>query len=289
MEIDPGHETIELTTPASGSDPEVTSFEHLAFTRFRAEGQEWFRLTVNATDMHYEAYVLVASVADQLRAGTSFRHAVSEAVFTLKDLLASRRRLTEEKELGLIGELLVLSHVLVAEGEAAAMAAWLGPLAEEHDFAFAEFDAEIKTTKSESRTHLIGSDTQLEASPGRPLYLVSIQLTRAGNANQGFGLPTLVDDIRNRLDQTLRTFDSALEGLGWHNADKDLYRSRFMHRNAPRAFFVDDEFPAITSSRLDQVVPNRPYVSGVTYRVNVADLAHAAISSPLHDFCEVPE
>ena len=289
MEIDPPHETIEVTTPAAGADPEVTAFERLGFSRFTRDGIEWFRLRVDARDMHYEAYVLLESVVDQLRAGTSFRHAVSEAVVALKDLLASRSRLTEEKELGLIGELLVLQHVIETADESVAIASWLGPLAEEHDFAFGDFDAEVKTTKSESRTHLIGSETQLEPSPARPLHLISIQLTRAGNAAHGFTLVTLITDIRSRLDQSRRTFDLALEGLGWRDADADLYRTRYQLRTVPRAYDIDDQFPAITSPRLDDVVPNRAHVSGVTYRVNVTDLAHSSIGSPLNAFCEVPE
>lgn len=289
LEIDPAHESIELTTPAAGSDPEVTAFERLHFARFSRDDVEWFRLRVDSTDMRYEAYVLLESVVDQLRAGASFRHAVSEAVISLKDLLASRRRLTEEKELGLLGELLVLRQVLDSDGENAAIGAWLGPLAEEHDFAFADFDAEVKTTKSESRSHVIGSDTQLEPSPGRPLLLVSIQLTRAGNASNGFTLPSLIKEIRSLLDLSRRTFDLALEGLGWHDVDADLYRTRFQLRTIPRAYDIDDDFPAITSARLDDVVPNRSHVSSVTYRVNVTDLLHSGIGSPLTNFCEVPE
>lgn len=289
MEIDPGHETIELTTPAAGSDPEVTSFERLTFNRFRRPAEEWFRLTIDARDMHYEAYVLVESIVDQLRAGASFRHAVSEALVSLKELLSSRSRLTEEKTLGLIGELLVLRHVVETSGEKTAIESWLGPHAEEHDFGFAGYDAEVKTTKSEQRIHMIGSETQLEASPGTPLHLISIQVTRAGANSQGFTLPSLIADVRAALDNSRRTFDTALEGLGWRDGDADLYPVRYQLRSTPRAYVIDDEFPAITSARLDQVVPNRVNVSIVSYRVNVTELEHSVIDAPLDDFCEVPE
>lgn len=288
MRIDPNNERVELTLPAVGADPEVTSFERLSVERFAYDDDEWFRLVIDATDMHYEAYALAESIVDQLRAGASFRHSVSEALFSFKELLAGRRRLTEEREFGLIGELLVLKHVIEKSGEAAALRAWLGPLAEEHDFAFAEFDAEIKTTKSESRTHVIGSETQLEPSQGRPLLLLSIQLTSAGAAAQGFTLPSLVSDVRSLLDFGLRSFDSTLEGLGWRENDSDLYRNRYRLRSAPRAYLVDEQFPAITSERLDRVVPKRANVVGVSYRVNVTDLDHCAIDSPLDEFCEAP-
>ncbi len=289
MRIDPNEERVELTLPAIGAAPEVTSFERFSVERFVPEsGEEWFRLSIDAADMHYEAYAIAESIVDQLRAGASFRYSVSEALFSFKELLAGRRRLTEERELGLLGELLVLKHVIAVSGEESALGAWLGPLAEEHDFAFAGFDAEIKTTKSESRTHVIGSETQLEPSPGRPLLLVSIQLTSAGGAVQGFTLPSLVSDVRSLLGFSLRTFDLTLKALGWQENDSDLYRNRYQLRSVPRAYLVDEQFPAITSERLDKVVPKRANVVGVNYRVNVTDLDHCAIDSPLDEFCEVP-
>lgn len=286
MEIDPGYETIELTTPAAGSDPDVTPFERLTLSRFTSVDEEWFRLIIDARDMHYEAYVLVESIADLVRGGASFRHAVSEAVVALKELLASRSRLTEEKVLGLIGELLVLRHVIGAVGEKPAIESWLGPHAEEHDFGFRDFDAEVKTTKSEQRVHLIGNEMQLQPSPATPLYLVSIQITRAGGGTEGFTLPSLVSEVRASLRDSRRTFDAALEGLGWRDADADLYPVRYRLRSTPHAYLVDDLFPAITPSRLDAVVPNRSNVSTVSYRVNVTELEHVAIPAPLREFCE---
>ena len=289
MEIDPGREEIELRTPVAGSEPEVTSLERVSLSRIGRDGADWFRLVVDARDMHYEAYVLLESIVDQLKSGASFRHAVSEAVASLKDLLAGRAKLTEEKILGLLGELMVLNHTIDGLGESGAITAWLGPLAEEHDFAFPQFDAEVKTTKSESRVHVTGSETQLEPEPGRPLYLISIQITRAGLAEQGFTLPEVVRATRARLDQTRRTFDAALEGLGWRDSDADLYPVKYQPRSTPRAYLIDDQFPAITSARLDQVVPQRTHVASVTYRVNVTDLDYSAIGAPLNDFCEAPE
>lgn len=289
MEIDPAAETIDLSTPAGGADPDVASFERLSLDRFVKHGASWFRLAVDAREMHYEGYVLIESVVDLLRSGASFRHAVSEALVSFRELLASRRHLTEEKVMGLMGELLVLRHVMAAEGEKVAIESWLGPAAEEHDFGFHDFDAEVKTTKSEHRVHVIGSQTQLEPSPGIPLHLVSIQLTRAGASVRGFTLPSLIAEIRSSLDHSVRSFDLALEGLGWRAADKDLYQVRYQLRSTPRAYLVDACFPAITSARLGDVVPNVMNVSSVSYRVNVTDLPHAAIGAPLHDFCEVPE
>src|SRR5690554_366100 len=104
--IDPTRNELQLLTPVAGSEPEVAAYERISLRRRQPADEtiEWYELTIDATDMRYEAYVLVESIVDQLRAGASFRHAVSESLEGLKDLLASRKRLTEEKVAGLIGE-----------------------------------------------------------------------------------------------------------------------------------------------------------------------------------------
>jgi hypothetical protein len=289
--IDPGRRELQLSTPALGAPPEVTGFERITLNTVRPDAGEGelYELVIDAADMHYEAYVLVESIVDQLRSGASFRFAVSESVDSLRELLSSRRRLTEEQIAGLIGELLVLNHLIGAEGEDEALGAWLGPLAEEHDFGLPAFDLEVKTTRSEGRVHMIGSDTQLEPKPGRPLFLVSVQITRAGAAADAFTLPDLVAAVRAKLTRAQRTFDTALEGLGWRESDADLHRGRFRLRSAPRAYEVDGNFPAITSAALDSVVPNRTHVVSIAYRVDVTHLPIATAPHPMHDFCEASE
>lgn len=288
LEIEPDRDEMRLICPALGSDPDVTSYERISFERINilGEGGDWFRLTVDATRMHYEAYVLIESIVDQLGTGVSFRHAVSESLASLKDLLSSRKRLTDEKEAGLIGELLVLRHAVARLGEDGALKAWLGPLSEEHDFGFENFDAEVKTTRSEGRTHQIGSDTQLEPVPGRPLYLVSVQITKAGAAVNGFTLTELIGTTRKMLDRSLRTFDGHLEKVGWRDQDADLYKVRFRERAAPRAYLIDDDFPAITAARLAGIIPQRILVSGVSYRVDATHLPFQVPPAPLDDYCE---
>lgn len=288
LEIDPGRQQLRLSCPVEGDVPDVTSFARISIGRSPLAGRngEWFVLSIDATGIHYEAYALVESIVDQMRSGASFRNAISESLLQLKGLLASRKRMTEEKEAGLIGELLVLKHVILSEGEESALQSWLGPASEEHDFGFAHFDVEVKTTRSEDRVHRIGSETQLEPEPSRPLYLVSVQITLAGEASQGFSLGELVREIRLVLDSSRRKFDSALERVGWVDADNDLYTARFQERSRARGYLVDPDFPAITRSRLDEVIPQRIRVSAVSYLVDVTGLGSDELPAPLADFCE---
>jgi hypothetical protein len=291
LTIDPGRDELRLITPVAGADPEITAYERLTLRRVGMpdDGREWFELSADAADMHYEAYVLMESIVEQLKGGATLRFATSESIEGLKDLLAKRKRLTDEKVAGLIGELLVLAHVLDSIGEEIAIPAWLGPLAEEHDFGFPMFDAEVKTTLAEARSHVIGSETQLEPVPQRDLFLVSVQITRAGAAATSFTLPELVEQVRTRLEQGLRVFDNTLDILGYRDSDADLYRTRFQLRSVPRAYLVDSTFPAITSALLDEVVPQRSLVGGVSYRVDISHLPFVRAPKPLTDFCEEPE
>lgn len=290
LEIDPVHQELRLISPALGGEPDLAAYEHISVERISLIGKQgdWFRLTVDAAYMHYEAYVLLVSIVDQLESGASFRHAVSESLAALKGLLSSRRRMSDEKEAGLLGELLVLRHAIDRLGEDQAMQAWLGPYAEEHDFGFEDFDVEVKTTRSESRTHVIGTESQLQPAPGRPLFLLSVQVTLAGASEDGFSLPEIIASVRERIDRVRRIFDAALQGLGWAEEAADLYKTRVQIRSAPRAYLVNSQFPAITASRLDQVVPQRTLVSAVSYRVDVSHLNFMVPPAPLEDFCEEP-
>lgn len=290
LEIDPVSEQLRLFVPAKGGIPEVADLERIRVDRIDGVGAtSVYRLIFDARQMHYAAYQLVESIVGYLREGASFRHAVSESIADMKDLLANRRRLSDEEEIGLWGELLVLEHLVQRVGEAQAMESWLGPAASEHDFSFADFAAEVKTTRAETRRHQIGSDTQLEPSPGCPLYLVSIQATLAGDSNKGRALPQVVAALRNKLDHSRSRFDATLHDLRYYDDDADLYRTEFQLRASPRAYLIDSAFPAITRSRLEAFIPNLSLIADVRYRVDVSSLEWSAAPAPLDEFCEVPD
>lgn len=288
LDIDPQAQRISLHVPARGEAPDVSAFERItvAKTILPGHSREWFRIDIDAAGMRYEAYTLAESVVDQMQYGATPRHALSETLEALKDLLTRRRRLTDEKEAGLLGELLLLRHVIDVIGEDAAIATWLGPESGEHDFGFEDFEAEVKTTRSEARVHVIGSETQLMPSPGRPLHLISIQLTLAGHGQDGFTLPQLVDEVRSRVEHSARALDDRLESAGWQDEARDLYTLRFQYRSRPRAFLVDELFPAITRPRLDEVVPQPVHVGSVSYRLDVTDFPFTDAPAPLNGFCE---
>lgn len=268
LRIEPGGERFVLRTPHDGTTPTVKGLRHVEIDVVDHENGTWSLVRIHARDMHYEAYGLAVAVAEAMRGGASFAAATNAAMTNLRSLLASRARLSESQQLGLIGELLVLD-VLLTDTGTTALDWWLGHAAEQHDFAFPDFDVEVKTTVSERRRHMISGVDQLRPNPGRALWLVSIQVTRAGGA-EGFSLAGLVGELRSRVSGDDR-FMAALVSLGWRDEDSDLYDTTYMLRTAPRAYAVDDDFPALTSERLRASVPHPDLVSDVAYRIDVTD------------------
>jgi hypothetical protein len=192
--------------------------------------------------------------------------AVAETLAQWRAVLATRSRLTTEDEVGLVGELLVLEALHTTTGSAALMA-WRGAIEEEHDFGLADIDVEVKTTSTERRQHWISSLTQLVPSGSRPLALVSLQITRGGDA--GRTLPTIIEALRLKLENA--TFNDKLGRIGWDDSASDLFPDRWLLRSGPAFFVIDDAFPAITPGLLDKATADMTAVRDVRYRI---DLGH---------------
>ena len=233
----------------------------------------WFRVTVEAKGIEYEAYSLLQAVTDQLQQGDDLERALHVALDAFRGLLARAPRLSEDQEIGLFGELVALDRLIDGVGETEALAAWLGPRAEEHDFVLGEADVEVKTTRSERRIHVIHGLGQLTPTPGRPLHLMSVQVTGAGAAGNGQTLPELIERIRRRLRSGRTDFDDRLTDCGWEDAQADrLYTTRLLVRSEPRFYTVDEDFPAITSAGLSRIVTRPELVRSIDYRIDVTDL-----------------
>jgi hypothetical protein len=275
---------MRLTTAYEPPEPDVAKLKHVQFKTAAVASGRRAELTIRATGNVYAAYGLLASIADDLQIEQRpLAAAVAAAVLRQRDILTTRSSLTIEQEIGLFGELLFLEFLIGVMGPEPAIASWFGPLSEEHDFVFDDIHLEVKTTVSEQRKHVINGLAQLVPVPGVPLSLVSIQLTRAPPSS-GDALPTLIARVRDAAGGHSVRLDAMLAASGWDDHDEDLYPTRWTLRSRPRAFVVDQDFPALTPKRIASTVPRFALVSDVIYRVNVASLACAPLPSPLADF-----
>lgn len=250
--IEPGNHRIAIRVPYGGADlPDLSHYRHLALTVGTSAGQDWVEFGVSGGADLVEAYPVLRSVADRVQlGGEDVGTAVREVLHVYHQMLSSLGRLTEQQEIGLVGELLVLDHLIGTIGERAALASWRGPLVEEHDFGLDDIDVEVKSTLSEERAHRISSLTQLVANPGRALWLVSVQLTIGGLA--GRTLSQRIDSIAGRLTSgdVRGLFTATLEHIGWTQSQSDLYTRRFATRGRILAYHVGPDFPAVTPGRL---------------------------------------
>ena len=270
---------LTLRTPATGPDIDVSAYRMIRTDLFEEPGDEtvWFRVAVDAAGVEYEAYSLLQSVADQLQQGDDMERALHVALDAYRGLLSRTPRLSEDQETGLFGELVALDRLIDGIGERRALAAWLGPQSEEHDFVLGDHDVEVKTTRSERRIHVIHGLGQLTPMPGRPLHLMSVQVTRAGASDAGTTLPGMIERIRRRLQSGRVDFDDKLTEFGWEDARSDrLYTTRLLVRSEPRFYAVDDDFPAITSAGLGGILARPELVRSIDYRIDVTDLGPEA-------------
>ena len=208
--------------------------------------------------------------------------AIRETVEDLRRLLRRKPLLDEDRQLGLLGELLMLERLLAVRG-LDALDAWTGPKNEPHDFRYGNNELEVKSTRNRRRIHIISSIDQLSPTPGRRLFIVSYQFGLAG-ADAGYSLPEVIDRVRRFLTGGRRErFDSLLsENIGYRDSDANQYKTRYQERSITRMIPVDDGCPKITGKELGRAVPvgMRSRISDVQYRVDLEGLGHEDGSRP---------
>ncbi len=284
--FDPSHGHVSLLTPLIGKEPDVTRLRNLSFSTTHDGDMEWGELRIEADGSHQAAFAMATTVADRLQLeNESLALAVPHAVDIYQNLLRNRGGLNDEQQRGLVGELLVLEHLVQTYGAEHTVEAWHGPLAEEHDFFFASQHFEVKTTSGERRRHAIGSTAQLTQLGGTDLWLVSVQIT-AGVGGAGRSLPRLVADVRAAVGDERPLLDDRLGSMGWSDVDSDLYPARWQLRTSPRSYLVDDAFPRLTESLLSPVIPKWNLVEDVSYRIDVTDLPCPISPAALAGFVE---
>ena len=273
--IDPQRSQLALRVPAIDRMPNVVDFENVRSDSVVDGDVVWQELGVTLDDNTDEVYAALCSIADRVQLeGESFADAVEAVLDALAGIVSQRHGLSTERQVGLFGELVVLLALVNSGGVEPALAAWRGPSSEEHDFGTDNYDLEVKTTLSERRVHWISGATQLAPTGDRPLFLGSIQLTRAA-VNAGSTLPHLVERVRSRFGDHLGAVNRQLSQLGYRDRDADLYRAKWTTRTAPAFFEIDADFPALTQDRLNGAVPSPERLVEVRYRVDLTGLQAA--------------
>lgn len=289
LQLDPKNGILTLITEYDTPEPDVAKLKNVDFNAIVSDEDEFAELAVRVEGNVHGAYGLLATIADELQIQKlPLAVAVAAGVTRHRNVLAGRGTLTTEKEVGLFGELLFLEFLIHQIGAGPAVAAWQGPLSEEHDFAFDVVHVEVKATSGERRKHVINGLSQLVPLRGIPLSLLSIQLTRSSPEN-GRTLPQIITQVRTIAGGHQVAVDALLTAFGWQSGDADLYSTFWALRSQPRVYDVTDNFPAMTPDLVAPVVPNFGLLSEVSYKVDLTDLAYDALPDPLGGFVETRE
>lgn len=268
-----------LTLRAKTAAAEGAGAAHLANVRAQLvsiAGDSYMQVSVVGESLLLDGHGMLCAIADRIQLEDAEPWAAfDQTLAQWHQILAIRSRLDREAEVGLFGELLLLHAVVSVHGTVTA-SSWRGALREEHDFGFEDEDLEVKTTTREDRVHAIHGLGQLTATPGRPLFLLSLQITSGGNA--GSTLTELVAGVRDVVGTEI---DDGLRRSGWASDAADLYSERWVLRSAPKVYAIDGGFPALTRSRVDQIDDAMVAVERVDYWVR-CDALDGSGQPPAH-------
>ncbi|MFC3449527.1 PD-(D/E)XK motif protein [Amycolatopsis speibonae] len=274
--IEPRARELGLRIEVSANDdaPDTGLRNIFARTALR-DGKYYFEVVVRAPELFHDAYPVLCSIADRVQlGGMSPVQALHATLDRMSSLLRTPDSLPREREIGLFGELLVLGGLIERLGASTAVESWCGSQNEEHDFGLPDFDVEVKTTTSESRTHWIESLTQLVPKVGRSLWLVSHQLTTAG-VGAGLSLPDLVEAVSTQIDPGYDQdrFANALSQAGWRDDYRKRLTTRWTRRVTSRGYRVSDTFPRLTLEDLLDRGVAMDRITEIHYRVDLDGFA----------------
>jgi Putative PD-(D/E)XK family member, (DUF4420) len=268
---------ILLETPADTVVPaELSRLTFITARTINRGTQLLLEISTSATSLQRQFYHFAVAVAERV----IVEHLQPVAAVALElecfaDLLTQTSLLGIEQQIGLLGELHFLQHLVTQLGARQALEAWLSPLPEPHDFRIQSREFEVKTTVAARRIHTIHGVEQLVPCSGCALFLVSVMLGPPGAA-AGFSLAdkvAVLSGLFAPLPALLGRFTAAVEARGFRPADAVQYTRRFVARRPMGLVAVDTAFPVISRPVIQQALgAQATRVESLQYDVNVDGL-----------------
>jgi len=277
--VDPVGPRIGLRTALPDGD--VADIHPLAEIEVRVtafHGNRQLEVSTTNPGLFPYFFVFALSLADRIQLdGADVRMALGVSLDRWRNLLRQVTMLSEEKQTGLAGEVWMLERLFASSGHSA-LDSWTGPRGEAHDFRVGDKEFEVKATRTERRIHSISSATQLAPSPGRNLFLLSVQFANAGAA-AGASLADRLRTVRRLFEPFGRAgeFDALLLArYGISEANADHYRDRLQLRSKPYLVPITPRFPSLQENDI-LAIPRAEMqrISRVQYTLDVSGLGFA--------------
>lgn len=288
MVLDPVRHRVALRIPDHGVADLPATLRSIDLRRVRLDGGNAIELSTEIAALFPHFYAFALSVAEGIQtAGLEPSSAITKSLHEWEILFSRVGMLSEEKQLGLLGELWLLRRLLDALG-VDGFDAWTGPRGEAHDFRLGHKEIEVKATGGERRAHMISSEGQLKASPDHELFLLSLQFAPAGAGGSTLG--EAVAEVRERCGALGRgdALDAVLGAFGLDEGNLDQYRERRQLRSKPYLVPITAAFPRIVrADLLDLPYDDMSRVTDIRYRVDVDGLGWEDGTAEF--LCVIPE
>jgi hypothetical protein len=250
----------------------ASKFEQIVVSDVGADGRRWLEVSTSVPKLFESFYRLLTQITAAVVNGIAAHDALEQSIGLWETLVQEISLLSEERQAGLFGELLFLERLLL-NGTSSAVASWVGPDRQAHDFRAGAREFEVKTTSSLKRVHTINGIGQLQPSADCTLYLISIQLTDAGTG--GRSLPELADTLKTVMSAAdLKLYNERLQASGYAASHAMHYPRRRRLRSEMAMIQVEDGTPRITAACLAALpasfAPER--IGTITYDIDVSGL-----------------
>ena len=253
----------------------TSPLEAVSLGEVMVEGRKCLELSTRSPELYRNFFFMLADVASGIVSdGESPTDSLDRSLRNWNALLRHPEALSDERQIGLFGELWVLRRLIRSMG-AAALQAWTGPRRQLHDFRLFSSELEVKTTSGVGRIHTVNGLSQLVPSAGFDLYVVSLQITHAGSG--GATLEEAVEEIALELrnePQAERLLFELLMLSGYRPQDAPRYQRRRRLLGPALLVPVVDGCPRITPEAIAAIPP--PFaaerVQDVTYRIDLQGL-----------------
>ncbi len=291
LTYDPVTRALALNVPA-GNEEAIPSkpFEELVIRLTEFDGIRRFEISTTEPDLYREFHRFAGLLTEDFQeAGRSAGHAFEAAIDRWRSFAAVRTPMSPEAQIGLLGELIFLRSLIERFGPFA-VESWTAQVElrpGRHDFALPDVDVEVKTTRGNSREHLIHGLGQLTPVDGRELFILSLRAEPSG-VGKGTSLPECVSSIRDLLplgSAHRRKFEIGLGAAHYRDADASSYDGRIRLADNARLVVVDSLCPRIQPSMLEATIGTlAAKVSQVSYRISIDGLG---VEEGTDEFCQI--
>ncbi|AZV18970.1 PD-(D/E)XK motif protein [Mesorhizobium sp. M7A.F.Ce.TU.012.03.2.1] len=269
--VDPGGMRFGATL-ALPSDSLVlpSPFTDITMVEVRIDGTRCVEISTDATSLFGTFYLLMVDVVRAvLERSIPPIAALDTSLSHWRALLQTSALLSDERQLGLVGELWLLERLLRSLGSIG-LQAWVGPSSQSHDFRLGDAEFEVKATSGARRVHMINGLHQLAPTADARLYLLSLRFVDAGAGGETLG--ETVERISTLITPgDLHGFQEKLSAVGFRAADAVHYSRRRRMADRARLIPIEDGVPRLTAGAFVELpvrfAPTR--ISDVTYRIDV--------------------